>query len=95
MTRHRSTLGTDTGVALFPFPGALLRALECVSRMSVPVRYMISPPTVPERGGLVREDERRVKRPREGWDGGGGGGEMWWLGMGVWEVFVIWRCVFG
>jgi len=45
--------------------GAALRLVECVYKVSVPLRYMTSPPTVAERRELMEQDELGVYRPKE------------------------------
>lgn len=44
--------------------GALLRLLQCVYHFSIPVQYMLYPPTVPERRALIAPDEKGVNRPK-------------------------------
>lgn len=76
----------------YPFPGAMVTLLSCVLKASVPLCYMIRPPTVPERGQLVKEDEAGVERPTKDWQGEAGGGSMRWLCLSLFETYVIWRC---
>lgn len=63
---YRLELERRTG-PVFPSPyfsGALLWLLECIFKMSIPVRYMIWPPTIPEREELLEKDELGVLRPK-------------------------------
>lgn len=85
----------DKGAAqpLFLFPGAMLKLLSCTWKVLVPVRYMIWPPTVPDRNELVEEDEMGVKRPRKGWEKGSSGNGIWWTSLSVCEVYIVWLCV--
>ena len=88
-----NTLGTSgTDLRLFPFPGLWVKLLRSISNVSVPLRYMIWPPTVPERADLLEEDEDGVKRPRKAWDRSGGGNEAWWIGTVIVEVWIILWC---
>lgn len=48
----------------FPLTGALLKLIQCVYHASVPVYYMVLPPTVPERGELLEKDTDGVNRPK-------------------------------
>jgi hypothetical protein len=52
--------------ASFPFPGALLKLLDALSKAAVPLLYMLDPPTVPEREELMELDEvAGVRRPKK------------------------------
>ena len=85
----------DIALALFfPFPGVILTAVACIAKMTVPLRYMLWPPTVPEWNELVEEDESGVKRCRKDWDCEGPGNGVGWLGFYVCELFVLWRWCF-
>lgn len=75
-------------------PGPMLKLLGCIWKVLVPVRYMIWPPTVPERGELVEEDEMGVKRPRKNWESDAAGNGIWWTSLTVCEICVIWLCIF-
>ena len=79
--------------SFFLFPGALIKLLGCVWKVLVPVRYMMWPPTVPDRNELVEEDEMGVKRPRKGWEKDVVGNGIWWTSLSVCEIGVIWLCV--
>ena len=48
----------------FPLTGALLKLIQCIYHASVPVFYMLLPPTVPERGELLVKDADGVNRPK-------------------------------
>ncbi|KAL8701868.1 MAG: hypothetical protein Q9224_000304 [Gallowayella concinna] len=75
-----------------PLTGAMVKLVGCVFKVLVPVRYMLWPPTVPERDELVEEDEWGVRRPRWGWEERkSGNGIWWWCCLGC-EVGVIWTC---
>jgi hypothetical protein len=45
--------------------GAALRLVECVYKVSVPLRYMAVPPSVAERRELMEQDYLGVYRPKE------------------------------
>ena len=62
------TVQMETGVSAwtrFPFLGPTLKLLDCVWMASLPLRYMIFPPTVPEREELMELDKAQVRRPKE------------------------------
>ena len=44
--------------------GAVVRLVESVFKVSVPLRYMVFPPTVAERRDLLEKDELGVYRPK-------------------------------
>jgi hypothetical protein len=44
--------------------GAAVRLVECLYKVSVPLRYMAFPPSVPERRELLEKDALGVYRPR-------------------------------
>lgn len=48
----------------FPLTGALLKLIQCIYHASVPLYYMLFPPTVPERGELLVKDADDVNRPK-------------------------------
>ena len=79
--------------SFFLFPGAMIKLLGCIWKVLVPVRYMMWPPTVPDRNELVEEDEMGVKRPRKGWEKEVVGNGIWWTSLSVCEIGVIWLCV--
>ena len=79
--------------SFFPFPGAMIKLLGCIWKVLIPVRYMMWPPTVPERNEMVEEDEMGVKRPRKGWEKDAVGSGIWWTSLSVCEICVIWLCV--
>lgn len=56
--------GAFGALVAFPFPGALLKLLDCVAKAAVPVAYMLWPPTVEEREESMERDEKGVGRPR-------------------------------
>ena len=49
----------------FPLAGPVVKLLDCVCAVSLPLRYMIFPPTVPEREELMEPDQAQVRRPKE------------------------------
>ena len=51
-------------------------------KMAVPVRYMLFPPTMPERDGMLGFDEKGVKRVKKECKGEGQGGQEW----GLWAI---------
>ena len=88
---YKNNKGAPQSFSLFP--GAMIKLLGCVWKVLVPVRYMVWPPTVPDRNELVEEDGIGVKRPRKGWEEGVVGNGLWWTGLSVCEVCMIWLCV--
>ncbi|KAL9099995.1 MAG: hypothetical protein Q9163_004576 [Psora crenata] len=48
----------------FPLPGALIRLIQCIHHASVPVHYMLFPPTVPERKDLLVKAPDGLNRPK-------------------------------
>lgn len=52
-------------ISCFLFTGAVLRSLEMVSSFSVPVLYIIFPPTVPARRDMLEKGANGVYRPRK------------------------------
>ena len=48
----------------FALTGALVKLIQCIYHASVPVYYMLFPPTVPERGELLVKDANDVNRPK-------------------------------
>ena len=84
------TLGLN--LAAFPFPGVWVKLFRSISNVTVPLRYMMWPPTVPERANLLIEDVDGVKRPEKDWDGSGVGNEAWWIGTMICEIWIIWCC---
>ena len=83
----------DAARSLFPFPGAMIKLLTCIWKVLVPVRYMIWPPTVPDRNELVEDDGMGVKRPRNDWEKDVVGNGIWWTSLSACELCVIWLCV--
>ena len=52
--------------AMVPVPvGAMYRFFEVVCSSSVPMLYMLQPPTVPEREDLLSTDGRGIRRPKQ------------------------------
>ena len=47
-----------------PLTGALIKLIQCIYHASVPVHYMLYPPTVPERAALLTKGADGVKRPK-------------------------------
>lgn len=82
------------GGRFFPFPGAIIKLLDCIFKMSVPLRYMLSPPTVPDREELIEVDAKGLRRPKR--KGGiqklDGGLADWFSWMDLCELCVIWWC---
>ena len=89
---YTTSMALPATMILFPFPGVLVKMLKSISNVTVPLRYMLWPPTVPERASLVEEDETGVWRPRNDWDKSVIGNEGWWIGTFLCEWLVIWCC---
>ncbi len=83
----------------FSFPGLLLKCFTLVWAVSTPVRYMLSPPDVPEWAELVIEGADGLMRPRKEWRVGRGckrgGMGVPWLIMTLCEYTIIWACWIG
>ena len=47
-----------------PFTGALLKLIQYIYHASIPVYYMLYPPTVPEREELLTKGPDGVNRPK-------------------------------
>ena len=85
--------GGEGNIEPFVIMGALVKCVDCIFKVLVPVRYMISPPTDPGRETWMEEDEqgvRRVKKDEIRKEGRGNG--VWWLLKGGCEVGVMWIC---
>ena len=57
--------GDYTSHFLQPLIGPLLRLVQCISSVSIPVLYMLFPPTLPERDQLIEKDRQGINRPRK------------------------------
>ncbi|KAL9124747.1 MAG: hypothetical protein Q9217_005957 [Psora testacea] len=88
-TKRATSGGMVQTHAVFLLPGPMIKLLGCVWRVLVPVRYMLWPPTVPEAGQLVEEDEKGIKRPRRDWDKDGVGNGGFWLYCFVGEIVLL------
>lgn len=67
--------------AFFSFPSAYVKLISLAAKTSVPIRYMIWPPDVPEWESLTVEDQNGVRRPKllEKENELVSGSGMWWL----------------
>lgn len=59
--------------------GVLVWLLECIFKMSIPLRYMIWPPSIPDRKELLEKDEFGISRPKNLRRQAGGNVEISWL----------------
>lgn len=50
---------------VFPSPGPWVKLASCISKVFVPVIYMIRPPEMPERAALMEDNEKGVHMPRK------------------------------
>ena len=57
-------LDSDRSRTFFPLTGALLKLVQAIYHASVPVCYMLFPPTVPEREELLVKGHDGLRRPR-------------------------------
>lgn len=55
---------SNRSIPFFPLTGALLKLIQCIYHASVPVYYMLYPPTVPEREKLLVKGPDGVNRPK-------------------------------
>ena len=53
---------SNRSISFFPLTGALLKLIQCIYHASVPVYYMLRPPTVPEREELLMKCPDGVNR---------------------------------
>ena len=76
--------------SLFPFLGAIIKLLKCIWMATVPVRYMLYPPTAPDREELMEMDEAKVRRPKKREVNAEGDDKSWpWTEVG--EIcFICW-----
>ena len=63
--RLKATQHFDFHNTSFIYPGVIVKLLDSIGKMSIPVWYMAFPPTVPARYDLVVKDEKGVRRPRK------------------------------
>ena len=68
----------------FPFAGPVVKLLSCIWMASLPLRYMIFPPTVPEREELMELDDEKVRRPKQKWGESRGDGDGFWSRTWPW-----------
>ena len=66
----------------FPLPGPVLKLVSSILKMAVPVRYMLFPPTMPERHKMLYEDEKGVRRIKKEWKDSGEDPGDW----GLWAL---------
>ncbi|MCJ1250033.1 hypothetical protein MMC30_007259 [Trapelia coarctata] len=76
--------------SLFPFPGVVIKFLECIRWMAVPLIYMTFPPTSPEWHELLETDAQGVKRPKKKADILPDDTRLIWVD--VVEILVIYLC---
>ena len=55
---------SNRSIPFFPLTGALLKLIQCIYHASIPVYYMLHPPTVPERAELLVKGPDGVNRPK-------------------------------
>ena len=60
----RFWISPNRNALFFPLTGALLKLIQCIYHASIPVYYMLLPPTVPERTELFVKDPDGVNRPK-------------------------------
>ncbi|KAL9103484.1 MAG: hypothetical protein Q9163_001480 [Psora crenata] len=84
---HASTSVSHPSAALSPFPGAMVKLASSILKVTVPLRYMLWPPTVPQRDKLLEEDGRGVRRPKTERKTGGW---LAWVLIAVLEFSVFW-----
>lgn len=51
------------GSLFFILPGPMVKTLECLLAALIPVRYMVLPPTMPDREDMLKTDADGVRRP--------------------------------
>ncbi|KAL9125939.1 MAG: hypothetical protein Q9217_004934 [Psora testacea] len=81
-----------TIMAFFPFPGAIVKLASSILKTTLPVRYTLWPPTLPERRRLVEEDEKGVRRPKKEWKEGQAGEWLGWALVTMCELVVFFWC---
>ena len=78
----------------FPLPGVMIKVMDATWKATVPLRYMLRPPSVPERRELMAWDEKGVWRPiQDGQGSSGSAGRQWWAWIDIWEIVVISMCL--
>ena len=75
--------------SIIPFPGPWVKLVSCLLKTTVPVRYLLWPPEMPEREKLMVEDERGVNVPKWQWKDGGSGEWVEWALVGAVEFSVL------
>ena len=86
--------GGDGVCLLILLPGILIKITDAVWKATVPLRYMLWPPTVPERRRLMAQDEKGLWRPSR--VVAGLGGPKWQrlaTSTDAWEVLIICMCL--
>lgn len=78
--------------SFFPFPGPIIKLFSCVWMASVPLRYMVNPPTVPERDELMEIDEANVRRPKRRGGLNKGSDDVSWPWADVCEICLLCWC---
>lgn len=76
--------------SFFPFPGVVMKLLECIRFMAVPLLCMVFPPTTPEQHELLETDAHGVKRPKKRPDVVSDDTRMAWVDLV--ELLVIYLC---
>lgn len=77
--------GETSRSAIFVFPGVILKLLDCVFKIWVPVWYMIYPPVTLERNELL---SNRGKKKKDSYRGAWNYGGLWVLDL--LSCLVIW-----
>ncbi|CAG8981044.1 hypothetical protein HYALB_00008198 [Hymenoscyphus albidus] len=77
---------TSPSAVFFVFPGVIIKTFDCIAKASVPVWYMMFPPTMPNRRALLA---KKVKGGKEDGTALLGNGILFVLDL--MSCFVLWR----
>lgn len=65
---HLSTSWGGQGPsAVWLFPGPVLKLVDAILKLAVPIRYMLFPPTMPPRDSMLFVDEQGIRRVKQMW----------------------------
>ena len=80
--------------ALFPFPGILIKIVDATWKATVPLRYMLWPPNIPERRELMTRDQTGIWRPTQTSKIRDAMAlQKLWAWMDVWELLILLICL--
>ncbi|KAL8993171.1 MAG: hypothetical protein Q9169_006543 [Polycauliona sp. 2 TL-2023] len=80
----RGSRETENG-AMWLLPGPLLKLVGSILKMTVPVKYMLFPPSMPPRESILAADNMDVRRVKNSWKNSGENQREW----GVWAFVAV------